>query len=85
VKAVSPSSKVIAHFANGQAVPGQAGLGVLYWEPKAYDWQSYTLGAWGTDGRATAALDGFLAPPSPAPLVYNAGFEYSAAAQSPPG
>ncbi|WP_206680671.1 glycosyl hydrolase 53 family protein [Hymenobacter polaris] len=72
-------------IAKTQAVPGNAGLGVLYWEPEAYNWQGYTLGAWGTDGRATAGLDGFLPRPAAQPLVYNAGFEYSAATQSPPG
>ncbi|MGI4833556.1 MAG: glycoside hydrolase family 53 protein [Janthinobacterium lividum] len=71
-------------IAKTQAVPGQAGLGVLYWEPEAYNWQGYTLGAWGTDGRATVALDGFLPQLTP-PLVYNPGFEYSAATQNPLG
>ncbi|QKG55628.1 glycosyl hydrolase 53 family protein [Hymenobacter sp. BRD128] len=71
-------------IAKTQAVPGNKGLGVLYWEPEAYNWKGYTLGAWGTDGRATVAMDGFLAPP-PATLVYNPGFEYTAATQNPLG
>jgi len=71
-------------IAKTQAVPNGAGLGVLYWEPEAYNWQGYTLGAWGTDGHATGGLDGFLPPPTP-PLVYNSGFEYSAATQAPLG
>ena len=71
-------------IAKTQAVPGGAGLGVLYWEPEAYNWQGYTLGAWDTNGHATAGMDGFLAAPTP-PLVYNAGFEYSAATQNPLG
>jgi arabinogalactan endo-1,4-beta-galactosidase len=71
-------------IARTQAVPGNAGLGVLYWEPEAYNWQGYSLGAWGTDGRATAGLDGFV-PRTSSPLIYNAGFEYSAATPNPPG
>ncbi len=71
-------------IAKTQAVAGGKGLGVVYWEPEAYNWQGYTKGAWGTDGRATVALDGFLAAPTP-PLVYNPGFEYSAATQNPLG
>ncbi|MDO7884159.1 glycosyl hydrolase 53 family protein [Hymenobacter cheonanensis] len=71
-------------IAKTQAVPGSKGLGVIYWEPEAYNWKGYTLGAWGTDGRATAALDGFLPAPTP-PLVNNPGFEYTAATQNPLG
>jgi arabinogalactan endo-1,4-beta-galactosidase len=77
-------------IAKTQAVPGGKGLGVLYWEPQAFNWQGYNLGAWAavagstTTGRATAALDGFLAPPTP-PLVTNPGFEYTAATQTPLG
>lgn len=36
------------------------GLGVLYWEPQAYNWMGYTKGAWNTNGRPTVALDAFL-------------------------
>ncbi len=71
-------------IAKTQAVPNSKGLGVVYWEPEAYNWMNYNLGAWGADGHATAALDGFLAPP-PAPLVYNPGFEYTAATPTPLG
>ncbi len=71
-------------IAKTQAVPGGKGLGVVYWEPEVYNWQNYTKGAWGADNRATAGLDGFLAAP-PAPLVYNPGFEYTAATQTPLG
>jgi arabinogalactan endo-1,4-beta-galactosidase len=76
-------------IAKTQAVPGGKGLGVLYWEPQAFNWQGYNLGAWAattgsTTGRATVAMDGFLAAP-PAPLVNNPGFEYTAATQTPLG
>ena len=36
------------------------GLGVFYWEPECYNsWQGYTMGAFGSNGRPTAALDAF--------------------------
>ena len=42
------------------SVPGNKGLGVLYWEPEAYNnWQGYTLGAFDNSGKPTAALDAF--------------------------
>ncbi|MDW6004692.1 glycoside hydrolase family 53 protein [Vibrio mangrovi] len=37
------------------------GLGVLYWEPQAYNWKGYTLGAWNPKTRQpTDALEAFL-------------------------
>jgi len=35
------------------------GLGVFYWEPEAYNWQSYGLGAFDNTGKPTEALDAF--------------------------
>ncbi|MFA9217211.1 MAG: arabinogalactan endo-beta-1,4-galactanase [Sphingomonadaceae bacterium] len=44
-----------------RAVPGQRGLGVIYWEPLgARSWSHYELSTWGADGRPTKALDAFL-------------------------
>lgn len=40
-------------------VNGGQGLGVFYWEPEAYNWQSYGLGAFDTSGKPTVALDAF--------------------------
>jgi arabinogalactan endo-1,4-beta-galactosidase len=71
-------------IAKTQAVPAGKGLGVLYWEPQVYNWQGYGKGAWGSNNAASVALDGFLATPT-APLVYNAGFEYTAATATPLG
>ncbi|GAB3638564.1 hypothetical protein GCM10027422_41540 [Hymenobacter arcticus] len=71
-------------IARTQAVPGNKGLGVVYWEPQVYNWQNYNKGAWGADNRATVALDGFLPAPA-APLVNNPSFEYTAATQTPLG
>jgi arabinogalactan endo-1,4-beta-galactosidase len=43
-----------------KSVTGGRGLGVLYWEPEAYNnWQGYTLGAFDNSGKPTAALNAF--------------------------
>ena len=47
-------------IAKTKSVSGNKGLGVLYWEPLAYNnWQGYTLGAFDNAGKPTAALDAF--------------------------
>ena len=43
-----------------KSVPSGKGLGVFYWEPQCYNWCSYSLGAWNTNGRPTIAMDAFL-------------------------
>ncbi|HTD98228.1 MAG TPA: glycosyl hydrolase 53 family protein [Mucilaginibacter sp.] len=40
------------------SVPAGNGLGVLYWEPEAYNW-NYGLGAFDSTGKPTIALDAF--------------------------
>ncbi len=48
-------------------VPGEKGLGVVYWEPEgAAGWSHYMLSCWGADGRPTAALRAFLPGPAAA-------------------
>ncbi len=43
-----------------KAVPDNKGLGVIYWEPEAYNnWQGYTLGAFDNTGKPTIALNAF--------------------------
>lgn len=43
-----------------KSVSGDKGLGVLYWEPEAYNnWKGYTLGAFDNSGKPTAALNAF--------------------------
>lgn len=42
-----------------KSVTGGKGLGVLYWEPEAYNWQGYTFGAFDESGKPTVALDAF--------------------------
>lgn len=47
-------------IAKVKSVPDSKGLGVLYWEPEAYNgWKGYTLGAFDNSGRPTVALDAF--------------------------
>jgi arabinogalactan endo-1,4-beta-galactosidase len=47
-------------IAKTKGVTGGKALGVLYWEPQAYNnWQGYTLGAFDNSGKPTAALDAF--------------------------
>ncbi len=42
-------------------VPGNKGLGVLYWEPQgARAWSGYPLSAWNADGKPSPALKAFL-------------------------
>ncbi|HAS6498853.1 TPA: cellulase family glycosylhydrolase [Vibrio parahaemolyticus] len=44
-----------------RSVNQDKGIGIFYWEPQAYSWQGYTLGAWGPNTRQpTQALDAFL-------------------------
>lgn len=42
-------------------VPGNKGLGVLYWEPEgASSWSHYPLSAWEDNGKPTKAMEAFL-------------------------
>jgi len=43
-----------------KSVPDKKGLGILYWEPEAYNnWNGYTLGAFDNSGKPTVALNAF--------------------------
>ncbi|MEO6253154.1 MAG: glycosyl hydrolase 53 family protein [Ferruginibacter sp.] len=43
-----------------KSLGNRKGLGVLYWEPQAYNnWQGYTLGAFDNSGKPTMALHAF--------------------------
>lgn len=43
-----------------RAVPGNHGLGILYWEPECYNnWQGYGLGAFDNTGKPTVAMNAF--------------------------
>jgi len=47
-------------IAKTKTVTGNKGLGVFYWEPEAYgNWKNYTLGAFDSTGKPTAAMDAF--------------------------
>ncbi|WP_072008706.1 glycosyl hydrolase 53 family protein [Hymenobacter sp. IS2118] len=72
-------------MAKVRAVPGNKGLGVLYWEPQAYNWMSYGLSMWNTTGRPTVAIDAFLDTPPTTGLVANPSFEDTGATQTPLG
>ncbi|WP_201977159.1 glycosyl hydrolase 53 family protein [Hymenobacter rubidus] len=72
-------------MAKTRAVPGNKGLGVMYWEPEAYNWMGYGLGAWASNGQPTVAMDAFRNTPPSDGLVYNPGFEYTAPTQTPLG
>jgi len=41
------------------AIDSHYGAGVFYWEPEAYNWQGYSLGAFDNTGKPTIALDAF--------------------------
>lgn len=43
-----------------KSVSNSKGLGVFYWEPEAYNWQAYGMGAFDTSGKPTVALDAFM-------------------------
>ena len=72
-------------MARTRTVPGGKGLGVLYWEPQAYSWMGYGLSMWASTGQPTLAISAFLNNPPARGLVYNPGFEYTAATQTPLG
>jgi arabinogalactan endo-1,4-beta-galactosidase len=84
--AVIPTQQMLLDLlAKTRAVPGGKGLGVMYWEPQAYNWMNYALGLWSSTGQPTEAISSFLNNPPAPGLVYNPGFEYTAATQSPLG
>lgn len=52
---------LVAVIAKVKAVPGNKGLGVIYWEPEgAKNWSGYQLSCWGDNGRPTSAINAFL-------------------------
>ena len=59
-KALNTYNMLVAVQSKVKAVPGNKGLGVIYWEPQgARSWSQYPLSAWGNDGKPTVALDAF--------------------------
>jgi len=52
---------LIAVMNKVKAVPGNKGLGVIYWEPEGEkSWSGYQLSCWGPNGKPTDALNAFL-------------------------
>jgi len=46
-------------IAKTKSVANGNGLGIMYWEPEAYNWQGYLLGAFDTTGKITVAMNAF--------------------------
>lgn len=64
-KAQNTKDMLVAVIQKLRAVPNNAGLGIIYWEPQASrNWGHYPLSAWGTGAKPqpTVALDAFLTP-----------------------
>lgn len=47
-------------IAKARAVDDGGARGVFYWEPEAYDWKGYPMGAFDRGGKPTAIMDAFL-------------------------
>jgi arabinogalactan endo-1,4-beta-galactosidase len=47
-------------IAKARPVDGGGARGVFYWEPGAYDWTGYPMGAFDRGGKPTAIMDAFL-------------------------
>jgi arabinogalactan endo-1,4-beta-galactosidase len=47
-------------IAKARAVRGGQGQGVFYWEPEAYRWKDYPMGAFDREGKPGAMMDAFL-------------------------
>jgi arabinogalactan endo-1,4-beta-galactosidase len=59
-KATECNSFLADIISKTKSVSGSKGLGVLYWEPEAFNnWQGYTLGAFDNTGKPTNALNAF--------------------------
>jgi arabinogalactan endo-1,4-beta-galactosidase len=61
VNSASTCESFIADLiAKVKSVPAGNGRGVFYWEPESYgNWQAYTLGAFGSNGAPTVAMNAF--------------------------
>ena len=46
-------------IARVRAVPDSQGQGAFYWEPQAYQWKDYPMGAFDRSGKPTAIMDAF--------------------------
>jgi len=43
-----------------RSVNNGKGVGAFYWEPEAYNWKGYPMGAFDSSGRPTAMMDAFV-------------------------
>jgi arabinogalactan endo-1,4-beta-galactosidase len=61
VNAASTCQQALTDMMTKIASLGTNGLGLFYWEPEAYGgWQGYTLVAFDSNGKPTAAMNSFL-------------------------
>lgn len=47
-------------IAKVRQVDNGKGVGAFYWEPQAYNWKGYPMGAFDNSGKPTAIMDAFL-------------------------
>ena len=47
-------------MAKVRAVNNGMGVGAFYWEPQAYDWKGYPMGAFDYKGKPMPMLDAFM-------------------------
>jgi arabinogalactan endo-1,4-beta-galactosidase len=60
-KAADCKSFLTDIIAKTKSVTNNKGLGVLYWEPQAYNnWVGYSLGAFDNSGKPTIAMEAFF-------------------------
>jgi arabinogalactan endo-1,4-beta-galactosidase len=64
-KAQNTYDMLVAVLNKVNAVPGNKGLGVIYWEPEGEkSWSGYQLSCWDSNKKPTFALNAFLAAPT---------------------
>jgi len=56
----SPGAPASAGSARWKPPDGGMARGVFNWEPEAYDWKGYPMGALDRGGKPTAIMDAFL-------------------------
>ncbi|GAB3902776.1 glycoside hydrolase family 53 protein [Mucilaginibacter boryungensis] len=58
--AAKASKDMLTDVLTKTASLGANGVGVFYWEPEAYNWKNYPMGAFDSSGKPTIAMDAFL-------------------------
>ena len=65
-----------------RGIANNRGAGVFYWEPQAYDWKGYTLGAYDTTGKPKPTLTAFLEDSAPISIKSKANGKCSEVSQN---